>query len=88
FDRKYELKALNISSGIKFTALLEGRAGIYRRKEKLNIWDIAAGDFLLNQNGGFMGKFDKTLLSYNEKDLRADYFIAVSNKAFLQDFGD
>ncbi|EAH7702020.1 3'(2'),5'-bisphosphate nucleotidase CysQ, partial [Campylobacter upsaliensis] len=28
------------------------------------------------------------LLSYNEKDLRADYFIAVSNKAFLQDFGD
>lgn len=86
FAIKYKLKALNISSGLKFSALLEGKAGIYRRKENLNIWDIAAGDFLLNQNGGFMGKFDNNLLSYNEQNLRADYFIAVSKKEFLQDF--
>lgn len=85
FAQKYQLKALNISSGLKFTALLEGRAGIYRRKERLNIWDIAAGDFLVNQNGGFMGNFQKNPLRYNE-DLRSDFFIAVSNKSFLDEF--
>ncbi|MDO4674181.1 inositol monophosphatase family protein [Campylobacter sp.] len=85
FAQKYQLKALNISSGLKFTALLDGRAGLYRRKEKLSIWDLAAGDFLVNQNGGFMGNFQKRPLCYNE-DLRADFFIAVSDEAFLDDF--
>lgn len=86
FAKKHNLKALNISSGLKFTALLEGKAGVYKRAENLNIWDIAAGDFLINQNGGFMGDFNANFLTYNEQSYKASFFLAVSDKSFLRDF--
>ncbi len=62
FLDKNALTPLKISSALKFIALLEGRAGVYHRFESLHSWDIAAGDFLLNKNGGFMGKFSENLL--------------------------
>lgn len=86
FANKHKLKALNISSGLKFTALLEGKAGVYRRAENLSIWDIAAGDFLINQNGGFMGDFNAKFLNYNQKNHRTSFFLAVSEKSFLKAF--
>lgn len=86
FLKNHELKTLNIGSGLKFNALLEGKAGVYRRVENLSIWDIAAGDFLVNQNGGFMGDFNQNPLLYNQKNLKASSFIAVADKNFLSDF--
>ncbi|MBK2000942.1 3'(2'),5'-bisphosphate nucleotidase CysQ [Campylobacter sp. 2018MI35] len=86
FAQKYKLEAINIGSGLKFCAILEGRAGIYRRLERLNIWDIAAGDFLVNLNGGFMGMLDKNLISYSPLEHRSQFFICVSKKNFLKDF--
>ncbi len=86
FATKHNFKALNISSGLKFTALLEGRAGVYRRAENLSIWDIAAGDFLVNQNGGFMGDLRGNFLNYNQEGNKASHFLALSQKSFLKDF--
>lgn len=45
FAKEHQLKAINIGSGLKFCAILEAKAGVYKRFEKLNIWDIVAGDF-------------------------------------------
>ncbi|TKX31130.1 3'(2'),5'-bisphosphate nucleotidase CysQ [Campylobacter estrildidarum] len=86
FAKKYDLEAINIGSGLKFCVLLEGKAGIYRRLERLNIWDIAAGDFLVNQNGGFMGMLDQKPILYNALEHRSQFFICVSQKSFLKDF--
>jgi len=86
FAKTKNLQALNIGSGLKFTALLEGKAGVYKRFERLNIWDLAAGDFLLNQNGGFMGDFESKMLSYSLLNFKSKPFIAVSHKSFLKDF--
>lgn len=86
FAKKHHLKGINISSGLKFCALLEGNAGIYRRNESLKIWDIVAGDFLLNQNGGFMADLNSKPIYYNQENFKAPPFIAVSDKTFLKDF--
>lgn len=86
FAKIHDLQALNIGSGLKFCALLEGRAGVYKRFESLNIWDICAGDFLINQNGGFMGDFSANLMQYNAYEFKSHKFIAVSHKSFLNDF--
>lgn len=85
FLNKNKLKALQISSALKFTALLEGKAGVYHRFECLHSWDIAAGDFLLHQNGGFMGDLNKKIISYNEKSFLAPPFIAVSKQDFAEE---
>lgn len=86
FAKEYKLEAVNIGSGLKFCAILEARAGVYKRFEKLNIWDIVAGDFLINQNGGFMGDFSKQYILYHPLNHRATPFICVSSKHFLNDF--
>ncbi|MBM0637720.1 3'(2'),5'-bisphosphate nucleotidase CysQ [Campylobacter sp. VicNov18] len=86
FAKEHQLQALNIGSGLKFCAILEAKAGVYKRFQSLYIWDIVAGDFLVNQNGGFMGDFSKKMLSYHPLDHKAKPFVCVSSKKFLQDF--
>lgn len=85
FLEKNKLKALQISSALKFTALLEGKAGVYHRFENLHSWDIAAGDFLLQQNGGFMGDFNKKAISYNEKSFLSPPFLALAKCEFAKE---
>ena len=86
FAKEHRLESVNIGSGLKFCAILEAKAGVYKRFEKLNIWDIVAGDFLVNQNGGFMGDFSKKYILYHPLNHRSKPFICVSSKEFLQDF--
>lgn len=86
FANKYELKAKNIGSGLKFCALLEGEAGVYKRFESLKSWDIAAGDFLVNQNGGKMRDFSDNLINYNQKEFKCANFLAVSKEEFFKEF--
>lgn len=83
FAKKHNLTPINIGSGLKFCAILEGRAGVYKRFEKLNSWDIAAGDFLVNQKGGFMGTFSKEMILYSPLNYKCEPFICVSKKSFL-----
>lgn len=92
FLDKNALNPRKIGSAVKFAALLTGEAGIYHRFEALHGWDIAAGDFLLNQNGGFMGALNLqnneilgNFIAYDSPNLLAPPFIAVSKKDFLKD---
>lgn len=74
------LETIKISSALKFKLLLEGKAGIYHRFESLHSWDIAAGDFLVNQNEGLMCDFNHMPLLYNQKSFLCPAFIALSKK--------
>lgn len=82
FLEKNELTAIKISSALKFTALLEGKAGIYHRFENLHSWDIAAGDFLINQSKGIMTDLHNNFISYNEKSFLCPPFMAISRQEF------
>ena len=82
FFSKNALTPVKISSALKFIALLEGKAGVYHRFENLHSWDIAAGDFLVGQSGGFMGDLQGKLLSYNEQSFLCPSFLAVSRRKF------
>lgn len=84
FLAKNSLLPVKISSALKFIALLEGKAGIYHRFESLHSWDIAAGDFLLNQNGGFMGDLQGKTISYNEPSFLCPPFLATSQQEFAR----
>lgn len=75
----YGYSALNIGSALKFCALLEGDADVYLRYERLNSWDLAAGDFLINQSGGLMLGLDKQKLNYNTPNFSCKPFIAFSS---------
>ena len=86
FAKNHNLEPLNISSGLKFCAILQGFAGVYKRFESLHTWDLVAGDFLVNQNGGFMGNFSQNKLFYNATNYQSEPFICVSRKEFLKDF--
>lgn len=82
FLEKNGLTPLKISSALKFIALLEGKAGVYHRFENLHSWDIAAGDFLINQNKGLMRDLRNNFISYNEKSFLCPPFIALSKQEF------
>lgn len=81
FLDKNALTPRQISSAMKFAALLDGEAGIYHRFESLNGWDIAAGDFLINQNGGFMG----ALVDLNSKNAEISSSLNFKNAEFSSD---
>ncbi len=84
FLDKNSLSTIKISSALKFSLLLEGEAGLYLRFEALNSWDIAAGDFLLNQNKGLMCRLDKELIQYNKESFLCPSFIALAKKEYLK----
>ncbi|MCR6591931.1 3'(2'),5'-bisphosphate nucleotidase [Campylobacter insulaenigrae] len=77
-----KLEGIKVSSALKFVYLLEAKAGIYPRFGGPKAWDIAAGDFLIIQNGGIMQDFNKNLLDYNTKDLALPSFIAFAKKEY------
>lgn len=99
FLEKNSFTPKKVSSALKFITLLDGKAGIYHRFENLHSWDIAAGDFLLNKSGGFMGKFSQNhlknyknstflssdFISYNEENFLCPHFVAVSRQEFLKE---
>lgn len=77
-----QLEGIKVSSALKFVYLLEAKAGIYPRFGGPKAWDIAAGDFLLQQNNGILYDFHKNLLNYNTTDFKLPNFIAYANKNF------
>lgn len=78
------LEGMAVSSALKFCYILDGKAGVYARFENLNSWDIAAGDFLINHSGGFMGDLQHNLINYNAPNFRCAHFIATQNIDILE----
>lgn len=52
FAKTFGLDFARIGSAIKFCRLSENKAAVYGRFSRCSLWDIAAGDFLLEQSGG------------------------------------
>jgi 3'(2'), 5'-bisphosphate nucleotidase len=70
---------ITCGSALKFAKLAEGEAGLYTRFVSLSIWDIAAGDALVNAAGGTMTDHEGKNLTYHSSHLKAKPFIAKSN---------
>ncbi|TXE84404.1 3'(2'),5'-bisphosphate nucleotidase CysQ [Campylobacter peloridis] len=76
------LEGIKVSSALKFVYLLEAKAGIYPRFGGPKAWDIAAGDFLIKQNGGILYDFNQNALDYNTMDFKLPSFIAFAKTEF------
>lgn len=69
---------LRIGSAIKFCYLAQNGAGIYSRFGDSSLWDIAAGDFLVEQSGGILIDLKtKNKPRYDGKSLLNNHFIAL-----------
>ena len=67
-DRIKEQKS--VGAALKFCAIAEGSAELqYRIGGFTKEWDVAAGDIILTEAGGFMLKPDGTRYKYNRKDV-------------------
>ncbi|MBE2984080.1 3'(2'),5'-bisphosphate nucleotidase CysQ [Campylobacter sp. RM9344] len=78
---KLNLKSKDVGSAIKFCRLAEGSAGVYMRFSPCSIWDIAAGDALIEFSGGVMCQaYDGKDIKYNLNSLSSPHFIALSKE--------
>jgi 3'(2'), 5'-bisphosphate nucleotidase len=69
----------SLGAAMKFCAIAEGKAEVsYRMGSSTKEWDIAAGDIILSEAGGYMGKPDGTSYKYNRDDVynREGYVLA------------
>lgn len=80
----FNLEHVTCGSAVKFCRLVEGSAGMYIRKKACNIWDIAAGDYLVRQSGGVLLNLDtNSIFNYNvENYLMNGNFIALNKNLF------
>ena len=66
-------------SSLKLCMIAEGSADLYPRHGPTSIWDIAAGDCVLSEAGGFVVDASGTCLTYGDKPtLRNQPFLAGS----------
>lgn len=78
---------ITVSSAIKYGFLAEGAADIHIRFGRTMMWDIAAGDAILNASGGAIRDFNGAALSYAAGPGSFDNppFVAVSHRSLLTD---
>lgn len=70
---------LKVGSSLKILHIAEGKADMYPRLARLNEWDIAATQIILEEAGGSVLSFyTGKPLTYNRKQLRLPAFIASS----------
>lgn len=82
FSANFGLNISRCGSAIKFCRLVEGNAAIYARFCKSSLWDIAAGDYLLRQNGGGIFSMNSgERFNYGIAELENDEFIALNKHA-------
>ena len=70
---------LKESSSIKFCRIAEGKADIYPRLQKINKWDIAAGDAILRAAGGVTINTSGKIITYNSQTNLVEHFISIAN---------
>ena len=75
---KFGFEFARVGSAIKFCRLSENKAASYGRFSKCSLWDIAAGDFLVEQSGGIT--LDLTTGAkplYNTQSLETNPYISL-----------
>lgn len=77
-DEHYpKAKILTVGSQLKFTYVAEGKVDAYPRLgSSMSLWDIAAGQAILEGAGGSVKRPDGSLVNYHSEDLLAGDFIA------------
>lgn len=70
---------LKESSSIKFCRIAEGKADIYPRLQKINKWDIAAGDAILRAAGGITINTSGKVINYNSQTNLVEHFISIAD---------
>ena len=78
--KKYNARKMLSGSALKIMYVAEGLADAYPRFSPTMIWDIAAGQIILEEAGGslFSAKTKEPMI-YNITNLKNDYFIMKRN---------
>ncbi len=71
-------------SALKFGLLAEGRGDIYLRSGPTSLWDVAAGQCICEQAGGFVSTWSGEPLTYDLRQLINPPFVAYGDKVVLQ----
>ncbi|TVR88686.1 MAG: 3'(2'),5'-bisphosphate nucleotidase CysQ [Saprospirales bacterium] len=85
YFEKFDQPRLKYRSGtIKFLLVASGQADIYPSIRRINEWDTAAGQLIIEEAGGVVLRADNDQpLKYNKPDLRNPPFIAYGD---IKDF--
>ncbi|MCR5349024.1 MAG: 3'(2'),5'-bisphosphate nucleotidase CysQ [Bacilli bacterium] len=78
-----------VGAALKFAALAEGRADFFiRLSPSTKEWDVAAGDLLVKEAGGFMCQPSGADFTYNRKDVynRNGYVMGNKLQPWMLDF--
>ena len=67
------------SSSLKFCKLVENKAQIYVRANKIKKWDIAAGDAIIRSIGGKVLNFKGVEFCYHSRTEFTDSFFAINS---------
>lgn len=81
YFQKFKSPRIQYRSGtIKFLLIAEGKAHIYPCNKKINEWDTAAGQIILEEAGGLVLRADNDQpLKYNKTELKNPPFIAYGD---------
>lgn len=82
FAKEFGFEINKIGSAIKFCLIAQNLASTYARLGPSSLWDIAAGDFLVEQSGGItidLKTFEKPL--YNRPTLENNNYIVLDKNS-------
>lgn len=76
----FNSRVLFCGSALKFKYLMYGNAGIFIRRGKSSIWDIAAADLMLRNLGGMIIDFKtNSPIKYDLKQTKNNDFVALNS---------
>ncbi len=66
----FDGELIPLGAALKFGAIAEGKADFFARMSNgTKEWDVAPGDLIVHEAGGFMGEPDGTRFTYNRHDV-------------------
>ncbi|PPR47701.1 MAG: 3'(2'),5'-bisphosphate nucleotidase CysQ [Alphaproteobacteria bacterium MarineAlpha5_Bin9] len=78
-----KFKTINKGSSLKFCDVAEGIADIYPRFSPTSEWDIAAGQIILEEAGGYIRSINNCKINYNLKESIINSSFIASSKQFF-----
>jgi 3'(2'), 5'-bisphosphate nucleotidase len=76
-QKKHSTKVSVQGSAIKFCRISEGNADVYPKFGRINEWDVAAGNIIIDESGGEMVELLTRLAPvYNKKNYIQPHFVA------------
>jgi 3'(2'), 5'-bisphosphate nucleotidase len=70
--KHFGAKIIHVGSAIKFTKIAQGVCHHFESSHPYNVWDVAAGDLLIREAGGFV----KPNITYDATKMKVPYFKA------------